>query len=151
MLGILKLNCIALPRAFTTTSSQVSPREFTKLWGQLSPHGNNIRHSNQGWHHLCSPAQSWQGRIQDLVKWGPKIFLSIFANKVQWSHADEVGPNWPGSLGFFIAKYAFSPFWVPFYIIFEIIKYKSFLINTPEKPFLYLCIIKQIFDQNVHV
>ena len=38
-----------------------------------------------------------------------------------------------------------------FYIIFEIIKYLSFLINCPEKCFCTYVYIKQIFDQNVHV
>ena len=61
-----------------------------------------------------------QGRIQDLVKGGgPILFWPIFADSAQWSCANEVSPYWLGSgahlraleaLGFFITKYAFSPF-----------------------------------------
>ena len=59
------------------------------------------------------------GRMQDLVKGGPKLFWPIFANSTQWSCANEVSPYWPGhkaclraleALGFFITKYVFSPF-----------------------------------------
>ena len=74
---------------------------------------------------------SLQGQIQDLVKGGPKFFMPIFADSVQQSHVNKVSPYWPGPkahlrtpevLVVFITKYAFSPFWVPFYTIFEIIK-----------------------------
>ena len=63
--------------------------------------------------------QATQGWILDLVKGTPKNLLSIFANKAQWIYVNEMSPNWPGSrkqlraleaLGYFIAKYAFSPF-----------------------------------------
>ena len=74
-----------------------------------------------------------QGRVQDLVKGGgPEFFWLSFADSAQWSHVNEVSPYWLRSrarlraleaLGFFITKYAFSPFWLPFYTIFEIIKY----------------------------
>ena len=56
----------------------------------------------------------FQGWIQDLVKGHPN-----FANSAQCNHANEVSPYWLGSrahlraleaLGFFITKYAFSPF-----------------------------------------
>ena len=68
-----------------------------------------------------------QGWIQDLVKWGAQIFWPIFANATQWSHANEVSPYWLGSrahlraleaLGFFITKYAFSPFFGYLFILF---------------------------------
>ena len=64
-----------------------------------------------------------QGRIQDLVKGAPKFFWLIFANSAQQSRANKVSPYWLGSraslraleaLGFFITKYAFSPFWGTF-------------------------------------
>ena len=44
-----------------------------------------------------------------------QFFLSVFANEAQWSCTNKVSPNW---LGFFIAKYAFSPFWGIFFILF---------------------------------
>ena len=62
---------------------------------------------------------SVEGQIQDLVKGGPKFFRLIFASSAQRSCINEVSPYWPGSrahlrapeaLGFFITKYAFSPF-----------------------------------------
>ena len=68
-----------------------------------------------------------QGWIQDLVKGGPKLFGLIFANSAQQSHVNKVSPYWPGSrahlraleaLGFFITKYAFSPFWGTFLYYF---------------------------------
>ena len=81
---------------------------------------------------LFSNAYHPQGRIQDLVKGAPEVFWPIFANSTQQSCVNEVSPYWLGSrahpraleaLGFFITKYAFCPFGVPFYTIFEIIKY----------------------------
>ena len=68
-----------------------------------------------------------QGQIQDLVKGVPKYFWPIFADSAQQSHANKVSPYWPGSrarlialeaLGFFITKYAFSPFWGTFLYYF---------------------------------
>ena len=70
---------------------------------------------------------SKQGRIQDLVKGGPELFWPCFAESAQQSHANEVSPYWSGSraclraleaLGFFITKYAFSPFWGTFLYYF---------------------------------
>ena len=77
-------------------------------------------------HSLCSD-KGMQRQIQDLVKGGPKIIWPIFADPAQWSHVNEVSPYWPGSraclrapeaLGFFITKYAFSPFWGTFLYYF---------------------------------
>ena len=68
-----------------------------------------------------------KGQIQDLVKGGPNFFWPIFANSIQQSCVNDVSPYWPGSraclktleaLGFFITKYAFSPFWGTFLYYF---------------------------------
>ena len=53
--------------------------------------------------------------------WESQFFLSVFANEAQWS---SISPNW---LGFFITKYAFSPFWGIFFILFLDIKIIIFL------------------------
>ena len=60
------------------------------------------------------------GPYSAFFKGGPKPkILDLFANFAQQSCTNEVSPNWPGSraclraleaLGFFIPKYAFSPF-----------------------------------------
>ena len=53
------------------------------------------------------------------LRGGPNFFWPIFANFMQLSHVNEVSPYWQGprarlraleALGFFITKYAFSPF-----------------------------------------
>ena len=53
-----------------------------------------------------------QGWIQDLVKGGPQIFLTDFcqlcAVLIGWGPGPALGPL--EALGFFITKYAFSPF-----------------------------------------
>ena len=85
---------------------------------------------------------------------GSLIFLAHFANSVQWSHANEVSPYWPGSrvclsaleaLEFFITKYAFPPFWGTFLYYFLNNKILIFLNKLPWQTFLYTGI--QILDQ----
>ena len=72
----------------------------------------------------CNPInkkkKKCQGRGQLFVKVGPKPkILDLFADSMQRNCANEVSLDWLGSraclmalevLGFFITKYAFSPF-----------------------------------------
>ena len=59
---------------------------------------------------------------------GQEILIEVFANRAKWSGANEVSLCRPGSkthlraleaIGFYIAKYAFSLLYVPFYANFE--------------------------------
>ena len=76
---------------------------------------------------LCDTDEGFQGRIQDLVKWGPEFFWPIFADSTQWSCVIGRGPGpalgpWK-LLGFSLLNMHSLHFGVPFYTIFEIIKY----------------------------
>ena len=77
-----------------------------------------------------------------------------FANSMQQSRVNKVSPYWPGSrahlraleaLGFFITKYAFSPFWGAFLYYFWNNKILIFLDKLSWQTFLYTGI--QILDQ----
>ena len=76
--------------------------------------------------------QGPQGQIQDLIRGGPDhdrpklpmVCSSVVqAKQALFSMGSGACLRALEALGYFITKYAFSPFWVPFYTIFEIIKY----------------------------
>ena len=61
------------------------------------------------------------------LRGAPNFFLLIFADSTLQSHVNKMSPYWPWSraclraleaLGFFITKYAFSPFWGTFLYYF---------------------------------